>query len=284
MRDTTKVLAIVDTRQNEHLALERACQICEMIGAELHLLAPTPYPNDETNQTLNQLAHDCAEKDLVVNIHQYWHRSVVDSILHIRNQEHCQLVVKSIKPSSALQKHFSTPEDWSLLRRCKVPVLLVQSSSPWNSSAMLAAVNANPRDHYHRVLNRSILEYADMVRELFDSKMHLATAFPTHRMAIQDHGDGITDQACYTRVAHEYANKHAIADENLHIVAGLPDRVIPHVAQEIDATLVILGTHARSGMSAMTIGNTAEQIISKIKTDMLVLHPKNHAIPLGREL
>jgi universal stress protein E len=43
------------------------------------------------------------------------------------------------------------------------------------------------------------------------------------------------------------------------------------MANSIDADLVILGNVGRQGLSGLTVGNTAEKILTDIKADVLVL-------------
>ncbi|WBA83688.1 universal stress protein [Endozoicomonas sp. GU-1] len=148
----------------------------------------------------------------------------------------------------------------------------------------LAAINADPRDHYHSILNQAILQYATDIASEFSSELHLATAYPTTMLAIQDHGDGRTDKDYYEKHCQEYAREFNLNEDYFHIEPGPTETMIPALLQDIDAKLLILGTHARTGISALAIGNTAEQLISEVKTDILVLQPKHHMIPLEREL
>ncbi len=49
--------------------------------------------------------------------------------------------------------------------------------------------------------------------------------------------------------------------------------MIPEVAKEIEAELVILGTVGRTGLSAALLGNTAEHVISKLSCNLLAIKP-----------
>ena len=60
---------------------------------------------------------------------------------------------------------------------------------------------------------------------------------------------------------------------------GLPERVIPQVAKEIDAELVIIGTVGRVGISAALIGNTAEHVIDALNCDVLAIKPNGFVSP-----
>lgn len=284
MRGITKVLAVVDTRKDKQLALSRASSICRMTGATLHILAPNPRADGDSMVRLEALAAPLMAEGQEVYLHETWSGSLTETIIHVRQIERCQLVIKDAELVTALQKAFSTPEDWSLLRRCRVPVLLVQHDHDWTRGSIVAAINADPRDHYHSVINEAILQYAKDLSEMYNTELHLASAFPTTMLAIQDQGDGKTDKDHYLKHCQEYAREFSLNDQLFHIEPGPTHTMIPRVLDEAGAQLLVIGTHARTGISAIAIGNTAEQLIHKVKTDILVLQPKHHMIPLEREL
>ena len=74
--------------------------------------------------------------------------------------------------------------------------------------------------------------------------------------------------------------KHSIDEDNTFCVEGMPEDVIPNVANELDAELVILGTTGRVGLSAIFIGNTAEHTIDKLNCDLLAIKPDGYICPL----
>ena len=49
--------------------------------------------------------------------------------------------------------------------------------------------------------------------------------------------------------------------------------LIPYTAKRLNAALTILGTVARTGLSGVLIGNTAEVVLDALESDVLVLKP-----------
>ena len=70
--------------------------------------------------------------------------------------------------------------------------------------------------------------------------------------------------------------KFGIDEDHTHVREGFPEEVIPEVAKEIEAELVILGTVGRTGLSAALLGNTAEHVISKLSCNLLALTQSNN--------
>ena len=69
--------------------------------------------------------------------------------------------------------------------------------------------------------------------------------------------------------------KFGINENMTHVEKGLPEEVIPDLAEHLQAGIVVLGTVGRTGISAAFLGNTAEQVIDHLRCDLLVRHPLN---------
>lgn len=289
MHGITKILAVIDSRKEQQLALARAAQFSRMSGAALHILAPNPNANSESMGQLNALAAPLKEEGLEVHLHESWHNNLTDTIIHVRQAERCHLIIKEARALKPVKNTFKTPHDWSLLRRSRVPVLLVKTDLDWEQSPILAAINADPDDDHHSAMNTAILDYASELAFAYSTEVHLATAFPTTQLvaAFPTHPDGegsITDEKAYQLKCAEYAQRYELGGHQLFVEPGPTETMIPKLIQQTNAHLLILGTHARTGLSAFAIGNTAEQLINQVEIDILVLQPRHHMIPLEREL
>ena len=71
----------------------------------------------------------------------------------------------------------------------------------------------------------------------------------------------------------EFVYDHHVPPEQTHVVEGLPEDVLPEIAEQLDAELILLGSLGRTGWSAALIGNTAEQVVDGLHCDLLVLKP-----------
>ena len=284
MRGVSRILAIVDTRKEKLLALDRATQLAEASGAQLHILAPNPKPDGASMQRLEALEEGIVKQGVDVTLHEAWKENLTETIIHVRQVERCHLVVKDYKPEGGILSTFSTPNDWNLLRRCRVPVLLVRHNRPWKEATMLAAINADPEDANHQLLNQAILENASQTAQLFDASLKIASAYPTTMLALQDKGNGVTGVDSYTQVCRHLTREFNLPEDAVKVRPGPADTMIPDLCREISVELLVMGTQARTGIPAIALGNTAEQIISDIDTDLLVVQPKHHMIPLEREL
>lgn len=68
----------------------------------------------------------------------------------------------------------------------------------------------------------------------------------------------------------EIANNHDIPGERQHITMGRPETEIHHLAEEIDADVIVIGSHGRHGL-ALLLGSTANGVLHGAKCDVLAV-------------
>jgi universal stress protein E len=69
-----------------------------------------------------------------------------------------------------------------------------------------------------------------------------------------------------------------------HLASGNPATVIPRLARELGAGIVVMGALSRSGLSRVFIGNTAERVLESLPCDVLVIKPEDVAPRVSREI
>ena len=67
---------------------------------------------------------------------------------------------------------------------------------------------------------------------------------------------------------------------NTHLSKGDARNVIPELAQELHADLVVMGTVARTGIPGLLIGNTAESILDQLDCSVLAVKPPGFVSPV----
>ncbi len=69
-----------------------------------------------------------------------------------------------------------------------------------------------------------------------------------------------------------------------HVLSGRPAEVIPKAAEDLGATLLAVGTHARKGLRRFFKGSVAEEIVRKATIPTIVLHDGKDGISAAEEL
>ncbi len=226
--------------------------------------------------------------DIEIEKHLIWHNRPYESMIaQIYNGKH-DLLIKATHKHAKLGSVIFTPTDWHLLRKCPCPVLLVKEHGWPENGKILTAVNVLSDNETHALLNDKLIKEAQYMGKLLNAEINLVNAYPPTPVNVTIELPEF-DAATYTngiRGHHLMAmktlrQKHYIDEDNTFCLEGLPEDIIPKVANELDAELVILGTTGRVGLSAIFIGNTAEHTIDQLNCDVLAIKPDGYISPLA---
>ena len=72
-------------------------------------------------------------------------------------------------------------------------------------------------------------------------------------------------------------------EPKLHVIEGDATHVVPSLASQLDADLIVMGTVARTGIAGFFIGNTAESILTSIDCSVLAVKPPGFVSPVKLE-
>lgn len=68
-----------------------------------------------------------------------------------------------------------------------------------------------------------------------------------------------------------------------HVRIGSPARAIVQTAADIDADVIVVGTHQRRGLKKMVLGSIAAQVVQEAHCPVLVAIPKDHSFEAQSE-
>ena len=273
MQAIRSILVVIEPSPDESLALARAKLIAGVTQAHLHLLVcDRKHDHAEHLRLLKQALLD---EGYSVTTEQAWNESLHETIVDVQQAEGCGLVVKQHFPDSALKKALLTPADWKLLRHCPTPVLLVKTSGSWRDKVVLAAIDVGNSDPEHRHLHATLVDHGYDIASLAKAHLHVVSAHPSPMLSASDPTLQLSEtiQARYREQCKAFQAEFDIDDEHLHIEEGPADVLIPFMAHKLGAAVTVIGSVARSGLSGTLIGNTAEVVLDKLESDVLVLKP-----------
>ncbi|MBU2226040.1 MAG: universal stress protein UspE [Gammaproteobacteria bacterium] len=294
------VLVVLDPSQTTQKALDRAFELAEHTACKLTAFLSiydfsyemTTMLSGEERESMrqavitdreiwiNELVTPARNKGLNVNIKVVWHNRPFEAVVNAVTEDGYDLVIKGTHDHDVLKSIIFTPTDWHILRKCPCQVLLVKEHAWPQKGNILAAVNAGSSQPHHGALNNRIIRQAKALAEMLQAKVHLVNAYPgtpIHvAIEIPEFNPAAYNDSMkihHENAADDLAREYGIADEFVHVLEGMPEDVIPRVAKEIDAEMVLIGTIGRTGLSAAIIGNTAEHVIDRLDCDVLALKP-----------
>lgn len=273
MQAIKRILVVIDPTQNEHLALKRARLIAGVIQSEVHLLVCEN--REDYKPLLESLCAELQADGLTATSTQAWHSNITDTIVRVQRSEGCGLVIKQHLPDNAFRKALLTPDDWKLLRYCPAPVLMVKTGESWMRGSVLAAVDLGNHDDQHHVLHDTIVSHAADIAEMINGSLHVLSAHPAPMLSASDPVYQLRENIArrYLDEAQKYVTRYELTPEQVHVDEGPADTLIPKVAKQLGASVTVIGTVARKGISGALIGNTAEVVLDQLGSDVLVLKP-----------
>ncbi|MGF1787198.1 universal stress protein UspE [Photobacterium swingsii] len=242
----------------------------------------------QREEWLKDIIRPFIDDGLSIELLVVWHNRPYEAVIAEVFSNHHDIVIKATHEHDKLGSVIFTPTDWHLLRKCPCPVLMVKEHKWPDKGKIIASVNLAADSETHEALNDCIINEAKRFADTLNAEVNIVNAYPSTPVNITIELPEF-DPASYTDAVRGHhltsmkalRQKHGIPEEQTCVVEGLPEDVIPRVAEELDAEMVILGTTGRTGLSAIFIGNTAEHTIDSLNCDLLALKPEGYISPLA---
>lgn len=310
MSQYQKILAVIEPDEERQKSLARALEIAEKTGASVTAFLTiydfsyemTTMLSVDERETMRQAVVDdrtdwladivessLGDGSISIDIKVVWHNRPYESVIYEVIDNNYDLIVKGTQQHDTLKSVIFTPTDWHLLRKAPTPVLLVKEHDWPVGGQIIAAVNVGTEDEDHASLNDTVSQAALSFAEMLSGHVNLVNSYPGTPVNIaieipefdpQSYNESVKN--FHMESMQKHAARYHINENNCHVKEGLPEDVLPSVANLIDAELVIIGTVGRQGISAALIGNTAEHVIDKLDCDVLALKPKGFECPIKR--
>jgi len=263
----TNVFVVFDPTRDDQPALERASVIAEEVSARIHVFACIFSEIDKAADKADEIKVKLgAQKEQLVSAvaplvargievttEVEWDKDWYQAVVRASIRHGADVVLKSSYSHSSSQRILNRTSDWTLIRECLCPVLLVKEETRRDVRKVLAAIDIRSNKEYGK-LNERIIDFSKQLLEGNNAEVHFINAhkdlssFPDRNALIKSCG---------------------VASDRIHIKMGDPEDVIIENARDLDVSLVVVGNSARSGLSALINGNTVEKVVDKLDCDIL---------------
>lgn len=262
------ILIVYDPTRPEQPALERAAIIAAESAVKLIVFAciheDVEKDADRAGKTRQLLAEQrdvlaravapLEEQGVDVTTEVDWDRDWYSAVVRASIRHNADVVLKSTYRHSHRQRLLNRTSDWTLVRECQCPVLLVREGEQRDTHKILAAIDILAEGESYERLNRQIIDFGQRVLDSHRAEVHFINAFQDLK-AFPDRNKLIAN--CGVDSSH------------IHIQMGEPEEVIVDRARELAASLVVVGNSGRSGLSAVINGNTVEKVLDRLDCDVL---------------
>ena len=210
----------------------------------------------------------------------------LEIIREVLRKDH-DLVITTPEGKSEFKDMLFGTTTMHLMRKCPCPVWAIKPAADVRFPKVLAAVNINHEERDASSLNRMILEMSSSLVDMQNSELHIVHVwdFPVRSVMIPKQStDEIAEQVSVVRKLwlDELLNKYGpdLTNVEVHMVKGEASTLIPRLAREIDADLIVMGTLSRTGIPGLFIGNTAEKVLYRVDCSVLAIKPAGFVSPV----
>ena len=300
--------------------LERTVNVAEVYGAALAVVAVVPLARTQVvlartsldlEKIENLLAKDCLRQlnDAVDQVRRPGVKTSVTvlrgnpltAILGFVERHDIDYLCKAPSPTDGLRRQLLGSLDMRLMRSAPCMVSVGRPRKTTGPLRAVVAVDSDVDDEQQAALNRRILDSALLARAGMHVEIYVAHAWDLYGYSLLAHGRGqVAPERLEVALEAERARRQQWLDGLLDdyrqslppqqaelfdprplLLRGDPRVVIPKKVRELDADLIGLGTASRSGLRAMMIGNTAEEILHRVDCTVVVHKPEGFVSPLG---
>ncbi len=307
MKRVARILSVLDPTAQEQPALAKAARLAASSGAALELFVCDYEPAltdprffssgrleglrkellSSRQATLDWHATGLQKLGLTVTTTVRWdtpiHQGIVARVLETAPD----LVVKDTHYHGPIRRTVLTNTDWNLIRSCPAPLLLAKAGEWRRPPRILAAVDPGHEGDAPAALDRELLNLGASLASSLAGELHIVHAFfpaeliaSAATMAAVPAIDGGTivelldqERARVSQVLAALAGEHGLATDRIQLRQGSAVEVLCDVAEALPADIVVLGAIARGRIREMLVGSTAERVLDRIASDILVVKP-----------
>ncbi|HEV2229320.1 MAG TPA: universal stress protein [Steroidobacteraceae bacterium] len=309
------IAAVKDPAARRLPGVAKAARLAAALGAELvlyHAITEPLYvggldgdlmplydkpPNLERRlreaqlERLERIARRLRGAGLKVAVSVAWDYPAYEAVVREAARLGAGLIVAERHPGRHLAAGLLHLNDWELLRRSPIPVLLVKQARPYRRPVVLAAVD--PEHTYAKPLrlNRQILRLGAAVAHALHGALHAGYAYMPLPLTAFSAGalsdaEVLALEARAARAARAELQRtvsgSGIPRTRQHILGRHPVDAIVELATRTHSSIVVMGAISRSGLKRLLIGNTAERVLDRLGCDLLIVKPAGLVKPPPR--
>jgi universal stress protein E len=269
-----------------HLANARGAAAAAVADAKTALLA-------RHRARLEQLAEPLKAAGLDVVVDARSDYPLHDGIARKAIDAGADLVIKDTHFHPVLKRSIFSNTDWSLIRGCPATLWLVKPRPPGQKPCFVAAVDPLHERDKPADLDQKILTTAATFAGALNGEVHVFHAFDiaaalavsTDSMTmpialpIREFTDAMRTE--HTAAVNVLCDQHGIPAERRHVHQGGTRELLMALTEQLRADVVVMGAVSRSGIKALFLGNTAEDVLDRLHCDLLIVKPEGFRTPLA---
>jgi universal stress protein E len=300
------ILYVIEETADQLSAVKRAVSLAENNEARLTVIdVISPVPDDYRAE---KTTYHMKAMESLIEPHRNLLEIKTDVLMGAGFLEVIRAVLRNshdllIKPAENpdFMKRLFGSNDMHLLRKCPCPVWIMKPPEKPKYHRILAAVDFDPLipEEGNQALNLKILESAGSLALTDGASLHLAHAWEAYAETAMRVSSDVPNASIVAHTEKQYLlhqkglyklgetlrglignDAYERLSPRFHLPKGPPKKTIAALAAELQVDLVVMGTVARTGISGLIIGNTAETILDQLSCSVLAVKPPGFITPV----
>ncbi len=286
------VLIVADRAEDRQVAIPRGLQLAakmgwgaQVVGFAYESLAELKSAGVNPQQVKKQLLDkrktevqaevEKHQGDVRTAVNVVWHKAIHEWIDKQCERKEYSAVIKTGRRTETF---LYTSTDWHLLRECPAPVLIAAEKKWRATKPIVAAIDLSSNGRLERQLNDLVVSTAKRFAEQLDTELYLVHAL--HIPAVLTELDLVDEFSHVKKMKKELhprvqklAQTHDLPLSAIKLKQGPVEKVITSESARLKAQLLVMGTVGRTGVKGQLLGNTAEKVLTHVRTDVLAIKP-----------
>ncbi len=277
-----RILVPTDFSEQAHYAFEVAVSIAKRTGAGIKLLHVVEVPRtasfsatgdmiysdnmeqlytmrllEATKGRMRQLLQSVPHEGVTV-VQAVDVDSIVGKVKSVVAEDNVDLIVMGSKGSSGMDEFLIGSNTEKVVRTATCPVLTIKRQQPdFDIREIVLASN------FRREVGRA-MDAFKYFQQLFDARLHL--------VYINTPGAFESSNNLRSKLAHA-AEKYNLHNYTINIYNDtIEEDGILHFAEDINADMIMMATHGRTGLSHLLSGSIAEDLVNHTSRPVLTFH------------
>lgn len=281
----TRLLVVIDPTSDVQIALVKALLIAKLGDCHIHAFMCVYEDHEQSSDSesrrefrqdalaaarewLDKELEPCRTANVPYSVEIIWNSRWVDRVMHAVAKSGCDLLIKSTYEHSRAGRLFRKTSDFTLMRYCACPILFTSVAQEWKSDRIVACLDLESTDPQHMRLNHVVLRDARAFGEIVGMDLYVASAhldpLVGDHLPIDTHEKPVDAEAL--------GALYRLEPERIFLRRGPTVDTLAAICDEVDPSIVVLGTLARTGISGKLIGNTAEKLLDRVAADILTVN------------
>ncbi len=296
------MLVLVNIEKDNSAAIERAILLANKGRTEVTLLSLVYNRSLDVDYLFNEegkykahegytaqckrkllpLQHQLSDAGIDAHIEVLWSKHKHQDIITYLNQSDFDLVVKTIREHTFIQKVFYSHNEWHLIRESQHPLLMVNPNARYPESPTITAavdpVHSHDKPaHLDHLLVHESLHLAKHLGgdiAIFHSYDPIPPSLLTDvdSVSYQDLSDSIRQR--HQLAFQDFMKRYPIDADRTWLQEGDIYETLPETLKTHQSPMVVMGAVSRSQIDQWLIGSTAERLLEVVGTDIFILKPK----------